>query len=67
MNTFGITITGDESVKSGSTCAFDTSHTFDPAKKITKIVTTFHKYENIMQIKFYSNKELLCTVGMDDD
>ena len=57
-----------ESVKSGRSDDFRTSHTFDPSKKITKIVTTIYKHEyHIMQIKFYFDRELLCTMGYTDD
>ena len=41
---------------------------FDQSKKINKIVTTVREDEYaINQIKFYSNKELLCRVGYTDD
>ena len=66
--TLAITFNDGKSVKSGSTEKFTASHTFDQSKKITKIVTTIQKDEKcILQIKFYSNKELLCTVGWSDD
>ena len=66
--TFGITINNSESVKSGTSWHLDQSHLFDQSKKITKIVTTVNKHEwDIMQIKFFSGEEVLCTVGYDDD
>ena len=68
-NTLGITINNGESVKSGtSNYFFNTSHTFDQTKKITKIVTTVTKSEKyIAQIKFFSGEELLCRVGYSDE
>ena len=64
LGTFGITINNRESVKSGTTKKFDTSHTFDQSKKITKIVTTVHKQEAyIVQINFFSGEEELCSLG----
>ena len=40
---------------------------FNQSKKITKIVTTVHKWEDrIAQINFFSGKELLCRVGDTD-
>jgi hypothetical protein len=67
VSTLGITINNGESVKSGSTYNFKTSHTFDQSEKITRIVTTIAKNEwLIMQINFFSGEELLCTMGERD-
>ena len=64
--TLGITLNGGESVKSGTSEDFTSSHTFDPSKKITRIVTTICEYEEvILQIKFFFGEELLCEVGLD--
>ena len=41
---------------------------FDQSKKITKIITTVDEDEwYIVQIKFFSGEEVLCTVGARDD
>ena len=47
---------------------FNLFHEFDQSKKITNIVTTVHRDEDIIcQIKFFSSEELLCTAGPNDD
>ena len=66
--TFGITLNNGESVKSGTDVEFNTSHTLDQSKNITKIVTTVGKREEyILQINFFSGEERLCTLGSSDE
>ena len=65
--TLGITFNDGKSVKSGTYKDFNRSHVFNQSKKITKIITTIEKDEDwIVQIKFFSGKEVLCSVGRDD-
>ena len=43
-------------------------HSFDPAKKITRVECFIDLFEeNLDQINFYSGTERLVNVGMDDD
>ena len=44
------------------------THIFDQTKKITKIEHIIHRDENcINQISFYSGRETLIKVGLDED
>ena len=55
VNNYGETIPDDK---------LDQSHTFDPAKKITKIETIIFKAESLlMQINFYHYEERLVQMG----
>ena len=57
----------DGSACKAGTSGFKHQHTFDPAKKITKIVCIIHKDEwYILQIHFYHNEEVLVVVGSPD-
>ena len=47
---------------------FTDSHTFDPAKKITKIEVIIHKYDSdILSIDFYHYHQALVSVKYSDD
>ena len=62
--TFGFTLNDGQSYRAETEQGFNKSHTFDPAKKITKIqcIIDKTKYE-IQQINFYINNERLIAVG----
>ena len=65
--TLGFTLSNGKTCRAG-TYTLDTSHTFDPSKKITKIVTTVRSDEyEIYQIKFFSGEEKLRSLGCIDD
>ena len=57
----------------GQTCKagdrdFTNSHTFDPAKKITKIEVIIHMWEVcILQVNFYHHQQRLVKMGCDQD
>ena len=58
---------GDRSIDWEDT-AYNGSHTFDPAKKITKVEVIIDKHEeNILRINFYHREERLVPVGEDND
>ena len=45
---------------------FSSSHTFDPMKNITKIVSVIENEAKIMQINFYHHQQRLVMVGESD-
>ena len=55
---------GDRSIDWEDT-AYNGSHTFDPAKKITRVETIFSSWDanRLEQINFYSKKERLVRAG----
>ena len=60
------TLANGDSVKVGSG-KFNQSHTFDPAKKITKVQVIMNGYAyEILQIHFYHHKKRLVQVGWND-
>ncbi len=44
--TFGLTLNNGESCKAGTKLDFDSSHSFDPAKKISKVETIIENDED---------------------
>ena len=66
--TIGFTLNNEQSITSGTEHPLDECHTFDEAKKITKIETIIDNIEwSICQIHFYHNEERLRRVGLSDD
>ena len=66
--TLGFTQSDGQNCQAGTKYAYDQSHTFDPAKKITKIIVTIDHCETmIYQINFYHYKQRLLTLGYEDD
>ena len=61
QNTFSLTLTNGDSVRVGSG-NFYQSHTFDPAKKITRVETNILDEWAIVSINFYSGEELLASL-----
>ena len=65
--TTGFTLSDGRFCMAG-TNPFTESYTFNPAKKITKIIVTLWKHENaILQISFYHHQQRLVAVGRNDD
>ncbi len=64
-----MTLSNGESCTAGSrTHKINTSHIFDPNKKISLVEVVINKGEYaIDQINFYSGRELLVQVGLGDD
>ncbi len=66
--TLEITLSNGESCTAGSTYKVEESHTFDQNKKITKVEVIIRYNERcIIRINFYSGRETLVKVGMNDD
>ncbi len=67
ITTLGFTFQNGQTCKAGVE-NFQKSHTFDPAKKITKIECIINQYEKfISQINFYHNQERLLSVANLED
>ena len=66
-STIGFTLNDGQNCKVGRR-DFSRSHTFDPAKKITRVETLIHKDEDvIIQIYFYHHQQKLVQVGWEND
>ncbi len=63
----GFTLSDGQTCKAGRN-GFSERHTFDPAKKITKVECIISNSENsILQTNFYHKEERLVAVGWDDE
>ena len=62
-----LTLSDGQSCKAGTAHNFTHSHTFNPAKKITKVECRLMDQKYIVQINFYNNTERLVAVGQSDD
>ena len=65
--TLGFTLSDGSKCKAGILYATEGFHTFDPAKKITKVEAFISQSENfINQINFFHHEERLVRMGMTD-
>ena len=66
VETIGFTINDSQDCKVGPD-DFEATHTFDPSKKISKIVVIIDDPEfEIMQINFYHRKQIIVKLGWSD-